>query len=66
MAILGNYDTETNQRGLTPNLIAKHALHGSIGFLPIVPLSPLPPKCPPIRKYVWPALYNRLENYNFL
>ena len=57
MVILGNYDTETYQRGLTPNLFTNHALYGSIGFLPIGPLCPLPPKCPPIRKYVSPALF---------
>ena len=37
MAILGNYDTETNQRVLTSNLYMNQALHGSIeGLVKVV------------------------------
>ena len=37
MAILGNYDTETNQRVLTSNLDMNQALHGSIeGLVKVV------------------------------
>ena len=39
MAILGNYDTETNQRVLTPNIVivVNHVLHGSIeGLVKVV------------------------------
>ena len=39
MAILGNYDTEINQRVLTPNIVnvVNHMLHGSIeGLVKVV------------------------------
>ena len=72
MAISGNYDTETNQKVLTPNLVANHTLHGSIGsmgFLPIGPLSPPPPPpymsphVPPIGNSVMSALSSRFPKF---
>ena len=37
MAILGNFDTETNQRVLKSNLDMNQALHGSVeGFVKVV------------------------------